>query len=36
MKKACWKNSKTFYTHYQKEIAVDDDVDFNVLLELTD
>jgi len=31
MKQACWKNSKTFCTHYQKESAVDEeDVDFNV------
>ena len=34
MKKACWKNSKTFYHHYQKDIIVDEeDIDFNILID---
>ena len=33
MTKACWKNSKTFFDNYKKDIMVDEDVDFKVLLE---
>ena len=34
IKKVCRKNSKTFYMHYQKEIVVEEHVDFNVLLAM--
>ena len=28
LKQSCWRNMKTFKKHYEKEIIVDDNVDF--------